>query len=154
MSNTLGRLFWNFLFDFKGFKFIMASVNTILLVSCISLLFFDNEIYYFAIVIIVYSSQGVIFGIMPTHCARIYGPFKGTKLYPFIYFGFSGASLTQFFLHLTLVRNFKDEGFKYCFMIYAFLQLCGLVTSFLFRFEYRHDEQKLFNGIESKKEEQ
>ena len=77
----------------------MTILNTSLLICCISFYYHTNGVIYVILVVFTYLSYGAFYGLMPTQVFRIVGEKYGPLIYPFVYFGFTMASNSQFLFH-------------------------------------------------------
>lgn len=108
VSNSLGRIFWCSVFDYLSFKTIMTILDSSLLVCCCICIFVHNEYVYIVMVILTYFFAGSFYGLMPTQTVRIFGDEIGSKIYPFIFSGFTLASISQFAIHEFGIRKWGN----------------------------------------------
>ena len=142
IANSVGRIFWNIAFDYLSFKTILTIINTCLLCYCILVYFITNGTVYVILVVLIYSSYGALYGLMPTQVFRLVGEKYGPLIYPFVFVGFTIASNSQFLFHELVVRNKGNDGFKIAFILYGGMQLISIIQVQRFKFEYLPSEKR------------
>lgn len=65
----------------------------------------------------------------------------GTKIYPYVFWAFTIGQILQFFLHYFLVVELGKEGFTYCFIIFAVIQIVGVILSISVNYNYQVKEK-------------
>ena len=83
-----------------------------------------------------YFFYGAAFGLLPTQTFRVFGQNIGGVIYPFVFIGFTLASLTQCIFHEVVIRKWGNDGFKAAFIGFGIFQMIGLICINIFKFEY------------------
>ncbi|CAI2367819.1 unnamed protein product [Moneuplotes crassus] len=130
--NGLSRGFWATLQDFFGFK----RVFTCLLVLEITIAFTFVAVHkvkflYLIWVLISFSTLGGHFSMIPTLCAKIFGPNTGGKIFGFIFTGFGSATLIGWFL--TKAVSHDKISYDSLFYILGFMAGIALVMVFFLK---------------------
>lgn len=142
IANSFSRIFWNFLSDYLTFRKILTILNVSLLLQCLLCILFSNEILYFIIVLWTYFSHGAFYGLIPAQTFRIFGQSIGGVIYPFVFIGFTCASLTQFIFHEIVIRKWGNNGFTAAFIGFGILQIFGLTFVNIFKFKSAENLRK------------
>eukprot|EP01017_Pseudomicrothorax_dubius_P010150 TRINITY_DN13594_c0_g1_i3.p1 TRINITY_DN13594_c0_g1~~TRINITY_DN13594_c0_g1_i3.p1 ORF type:complete len:236 (+),score=66.63 TRINITY_DN13594_c0_g1_i3:60-710(+) len=129
LSNGAARMFWAYLQDYVGFRTIFLIMMAVQLILTLTFPFIaGSPVLYFLFIMVILFLEGGYFGIFPTLASRIYGNKVGSKIYGFIYFGFSIANITQY-----LVSNLIfDESTLERFYVFAALNFVGLLVCLRF----------------------
>lgn len=91
-----------------------------------------------------YLSHGAFYGLIPAQTFRVFGEKFGGIIYPFIFLGFTTASMAQFIFHEIVIRKWGNDGFTAAFIGFGILQILGLVFIRIFNFTYM-----TFEGVET-----
>jgi hypothetical protein len=88
------------------------------------------------LVLFAYCCYAGNYTVYPIQTVRILGSENGGKYYWITFTGFGIGAVVQFVLHYTLVNQFHDDGFVYCFIIFGLLLLGGTALSWWVKFEF------------------
>jgi hypothetical protein len=129
LGNGSSRAFWAWLQDSQGFKkiFLLMMGFQLVLIGTFRYVMDDYILFslYFVGVLFV---EGGYFGLFPALTSKVYGNKVGSKLYGFIYFGFTLANIIQYIIANLLFEEASPEAY----WIFLGITAIGFVTGCLF----------------------